>query len=444
MKRKCRSSWPASSRRRCSTHSCPIPRPARWAWATPTRRSPAATKRSAGTPRCSRPSGHPGLTIALPHVNFEFGSNAFGFSDVRKYANAFLSDADKATLLGKIDTTLTLRALFGAAPFGLSIGPFAILVGTSGQMNLGVGKDAVRLALYGNAPRPGSSSLFTAQGSNGRAWAATTIAGSYGMRIPIPLGHLSVGATYKYVIGHLLGTAGDLGTQVSFNPLFTATEAAQSVYTNYGADCDDIKPTATGVCGGKAGTGYGIDLGGTLQLAGRGITVSAVLVNVLGKMTWDASRLCYDRTESRTTQSPSGGVRTRCWSSSRCATQAEHRGESAGRRAADSLLGHADFARLARFGAALRRGHLTVAGDLQLRLKQGLDRQPGQLLSVGAEYLALGVIPLRVGASEDFVGATMLSAGLGVQVVGINLDFSVANIIGLDRVRECGWAWDWG
>ena len=125
--------------------------------------------------------GRPGFTLDLPHVNVEFGSNAFGLSDVRKYANTFLTDADKATLLGKIDSTLTLRSMFGATPFGLSVGPFAILVGTAGQMNFGVGKDAVRLALYGNAPRVGSPSLFTAQGSNGRAWAATTIAGSFAL-----------------------------------------------------------------------------------------------------------------------------------------------------------------------------------------------------------------------------------------------------------------------
>jgi hypothetical protein len=377
--------------------------------------------------------GRPGFSLDLPHLNFEFGSNAYGLSDVSKYAGTFLTDADKATLLGKIDTTLTLRALLGIAPIGLSVGPFAILVGSAGQMSLGIGKDAVRLALYGNAPRLGSSSLFTAQGSNGRAWAATTVGFSYALRIPSPLGHLSVGATYKYVIGNFLGTAGDLGSQVSFNPLFTATEAGQSVYTNYGTNCGSISLSDTGVCGGKAGTGYGIDLGGTLQLARRGITLSAVLVNVLGKMTWDASRLCYDRTQSQTTQSASGSVTdTVLVQQSLCdPTSIAANPQAATLR--DSLLGHADFARLARFGAALRRGNLTVAGDLQLRLKEGLDQQPGQLLSVGAEYRALGFLPLRVGASEDFVGATMFAGGIGLQLVGINLDFSLADIVGSTR-----------
>jgi hypothetical protein len=376
--------------------------------------------------------GRPGFSIDLPHLNFEFGSNAFGFSDVRKYANTFLSDADKATLLRKIDTTLTLRTLVGAAPFGLSVGPFAILVGTAGQMSLGVGKDAVRLALYGNAPRAGASSLFTARGSGGHAWAASTIAGSFALPFRLPLGHLSVGATYKYVIGHFLGTAGDLGTQVVFSP-FSATEAGQAVYTNYGKNCGNFGPFKTGTCGGRAGKGYGVDLGGTLQLAGRGITLSAVLVNVVGKMTWDGSRLCYDRTLRQATQTDSGTVQDAVLLEQSLCDQSSIAANPQAAALRDSLLANANFSRLARFGFALRSGMLTVAADAQLRLKAGLDQQSAQLLSAGAEYRLLGIIPLRVGASSDFAGATMLSAGTGLQLLGINLDASIANISGTTR-----------
>jgi hypothetical protein len=377
--------------------------------------------------------GRPGFTLNLPHVNLEFGSNAFGLSDVRKYANTFLTDADKATLLSKIDTSLTLRTMFGAAPFGLSVGPFAILVGTAGQMNLGVGKDAVRLALYGNAPRAGSSSLFTAQGSNGHAWAATTIAGSFALPIPSPLGHLAVGATYKYVIGHFLGTAADLGTQVAFSPLFSATEAGEAVYTNYDSNCGNFSPFKTGMCGGQAGKGFGVDLGGTLQLFGRGITLSAVIVNALGKMTWDQDRLNYSRTVRQNTQTASGSVQDTVLSQVDLKTQAQISGDASARKLQSALLANADFSRLARVGAALRSGDLTVAGDMQLRLKEGLDQQPSQLLSAGAEYRVLGFLPLRAGGSWDFAGAAMISGGVGLNLFGINLDVSAANIFGTTR-----------
>ncbi len=377
--------------------------------------------------------GRPGFTIDLPHVNLEFGSNAYGLSDVRKYANTYLTDADKTALLAKIDTTLTLRTLLGAAPFGISAGPFAVMVGAAGQMSLGVGKDAVRLALFGNAPEAGTSSVFSGQGSAGHAWAATTIAGSFALPFRLPVGHLAIGATYKYVIGNFLGTAGDLGSQVAFNPLFSAVEAGQALYTNYDKNCGSFSPFKTGVCGGRAGTGYGVDLGGTLQLAGRGITLSAVLVNVVGKMTWDASRLCYEQTLRQTTQTTSGSVTDTVLQQQSLCDPASIAANPQAAALRDSLLGNGDFSRLARVGVALKSGQLTLAGDMQVRLKSGLDYQPAQLLAAGAEYRLLGFLPLRAGGSFDFAGTSTLSGGIGLQLLGINLDVSAANMFGSTR-----------
>jgi hypothetical protein len=381
--------------------------------------------------------GRPGFTIGLPHVAVEVGSNTYGFSDFRKYANSFLDDATKQALLDKITgSTLTIRTLVGVQPFGLSVGPFALMVGASGQVDGSIGKDAVRLAFFGNAPRPGTSNTFTAAGSTGRAWAATTAAGSFALPFPIPLGRLSVGATYKYIIGNFLGTAGDLGTQVAFNPLFTATEAGQAVYTNYDKNCssngNSFQPLGTGTCGAKAGNGYGVDLGATLQFARGGITLSAVVVNAFGSMTWDQSRMGYDRTLRQTTQLSSGTVKdTLIVQQSLQGAGISTNAQASALR--DSLLANANFSRLARVGIALKSGQLTLAADAQIRLKAGLDEQSEKLVSAGAEYRLLGILPLRVGASTDFAGATMLSAGTGLQLLGINIDASIANISGTTR-----------
>lgn len=375
--------------------------------------------------------GRPGFTIGLPHLNVEFGSNSYGFSDVRKYANSYLSATDKQTLLDKITgSTLTIRSLVGAEPIGLSIGPFALMVGAAGQVEAGVAKDAVRLALEGNAPQGGSLSTFTAAGSNARAWAATTAAGSFALPFRIPLGRLSVGVTYKYVIGNFLGNASDLGTQVAFNPLFSATEAGEAIYTNYDSGCGSFSPFKTGMCGGQAGKGYGVDLGGALQLGHGGITLSAVVVNALGSMTWDASRLYYSRTLRADSQTTSGSVVTAEDSTVNLKSTAAIAADPQASQLRSALLANADFARVLRIGFALHRGALTVAADGQLRLKEGLDQQSSQLLAVGAEYRLLGVLPLRVGAASDFAGATTLSAGTGLQLLGINLDVSAANISG--------------
>ena len=377
--------------------------------------------------------GRPGFTIDLPHLNLEFGSNAYGLSDVRKYANTYLTDADKQTLLDKIkDSTLTLRSLVGVAPFGLSIGPVGLLVSSAGQMSLGVGKNAVQLALFGNAPQAGSS-MFTARGSNGLAWAATTIAGSFALPIPSPLGHLAVGVTYKYVIGNFLGSAADLGSQVAFSPSFAATEAGEGIYTNYDSNCGNLNPFKTGMCGGRAGTGYGVDLGGTLQLAGRGITLSAVLVNAIGKMTWDQDRLYYGRTMRADSQTASGSVVTVADTSITLKTSAQIAADPQAQALRSSLLANADFSKLARVGAALRRGPLTLSGDLQIRLKAGLDQQPSQLVAVGGEFRLLGILAFRGGASSDLAGATAFGGGLGLNLLGFNIDGSVQDIVGSTR-----------
>ena len=378
-------------------------------------------------------AGRPGLTVGLPHLNVEVGSNTYGFSDFRKYANSFLDDATKQALYNKITgSTLTVRTLVGAQPFGLSIGPFALMVGTSGQVSGSVGKDAVRLAFFGNAPRPNTSSTFSAAGTTGRAWAATTAAGSFALPFPVPLGRLSVGATYKYIIGNFLGVAGDLGTQFTLNPAFSATETGQAVYTDYEKGCGSFKPLSTGTCGGKAGSGFGVDLGATLQFARGGITLSAVVVNALGSMTWDQSRMAYDWTLRQTMQLNSGRDST-TKDTSFTLRDAQISTNAQARALRDSLLANANFARLARVGVALKSGALTLAADAQVRLKAGLDEESEKLLSAGAEYHLLGVIALRGGASTDFAGATMLSAGLGLQFLGVNLDASAASISGTER-----------
>ena len=377
--------------------------------------------------------GRPNFSIGLPHLNFEFGSNVYGFSDFRKYANAYLSDADKQTLLDKIkppDSTLSLRSIVGVAPFGLSVGPFGLAVGTAGEVDLGVGKDAVQLALFGNASRTGPGQFFTARGSSGRGWGATTTAVSYAMPFPMLVGHLSVGVTAKYTIGHFLASAGDLGTRIGANPSYQATVAGQAIYTDYAKDCGSISVTGSGSCGGKVGSGFGVDLGGTLQLAHDDITLSAVLVNALGSMSWSADRLAYERTVQETTQDASGEVTTVTTDSTRLTTSAAIAADPQARALRDSLLSHANFARLARFGVALKRGPLTVGGTLQIRLASGLDQQYSQVVSGGAEYRVLGVLPLRVGAAWNLAGVLTLSGGFGLQLFGVNLDAAIASISG--------------
>ncbi len=373
----------------------------------------------------------PGFTFGLPHVSLEIGSNAYGFSDFRKYANHYLTAADKQTLMDKLasDSSLSLRAIGGVVPIGLSFGPFAIVVSSAFEGDLAVGKDAVELALYGNSTRTAPGEFFTAAGSGGFGWGATTAAASFALPFRLPVGRLSVGVTGKYTIGHFLASAGDLGTKIGASPSFSAVTAGQAIYTNYAKGCANFQPLGTDACGAQAGKGIAADLGAALQF-GRGITLSAVVVNAVGSMTWDDSRLVYERTRRQVAQDASGKVTTTVVDSTRLETPAAIAADPQASAFKDSLLAHASFSKLVRVAIGMKSGQLSLGGALQMRLQQGLDQQPSQLIAAGAEYRLLGILPLRVGASWDFGEAITLSAGTGLDLFGFDIDASVADITG--------------
>jgi hypothetical protein len=364
-------------------------------------------------------SGRAGFSIGLPSAAFEFGSNAYGLSDLRHYAGKFLSFQDKTDLLAKVDTALAVRTIASGSPFGISIGRFALSVTASGDMDARLGKDAVELGLFGNAHRSGPGQFFTAAGSRAGGWGAATIAASYAMPFQLPLGRLSVGVTAKKVFGIGLGRGAETASQFQVNPAFTAHGAGHSIYTDY----------ANGTTSAPGG-GFGVDVGGILQLPG-GLTVGATLVNVVATMSWDADRFRYERVDYQVVQSPSGQITDTQLDSTLVGSQIDS--DPAARALRDSLLAHASFSRVVRAGATLRLGGILLAADGQLRLSQGLDRQPSQSLSVGGEYVLLGILPLRAGIGTDFGDGLVLSAGTGLYLGPVKLDVSVANISGSDH-----------
>jgi hypothetical protein len=382
--------------------------------------------------------GRPGFTLGLPNVGLETGSNSYSLSDFRKYANRTLSDEDKAYLLGRItedDSALTLRTIAGAAPVGLSIGPVAFAAYTIGYMDVSMGADAVELLLYGNAHRSAPGDAFTARGSGGSGWAATTLAGSIAFQIAqLPMGRLAVGATYKRILGHSLGRASETSSSFVVNPQFQVSAAGHAVYTDR-SDCGESSfslSSSSDPCSLNAGAGYGVDVGAVLQMRGRAVTLSAVLVNAVGSMSWEADRFIYERTANSLAENPDGSITE---DTTRILLRgAAIEGDPIARGYRDSLLAHSDFARVLRVGAALRRGGwLTLTMGGSLRLADGLDPQPAQTLSAGGEMRLLKILPLRAGVTTDLGKTIAFSAGSGIQLLGLNVDASIASISGSDR-----------
>jgi hypothetical protein len=383
-------------------------------------------------------AGRPRFSIGLPNVGVETGSNTYSFSDFRRFANSTLDSADKQYLIDEIrrdgDSALTLRTIVGAAPVGLSFGPIAVAAYTTGYVDLSMGADAIELILFGNAHRSSPGEFFTARGSGGSGWSATTLAASIALPLAnLPLGRLSVGATYKHLLGHTLGRAAEISSRFQVNPTFNVNAAAHAIYTDQGTSCDTRSfslSASDDPCALNAGSGYGVDVGAILQ-RGRGFTLSAVFTNAMGSMTWNADRLVYERTLD-TLREQSGGVRD-------TAIVTELRGaaidaDPIARAMRDSLLAHADFSQVVRFGAALRRGTwLTLTAGGSFRLREGLDPEPAQTVSAGGELRLLKIIAMRGGISSDLGQTLVLSGGAGIQLLGLNIDASIAGISGSDR-----------
>jgi hypothetical protein len=369
-----------------------------------------------------------GFSIGLPQAQLEFGSNAYGLSDFTKYQGKTLSPADKADLLGRIDSAagLDVRTVIGVAPVGLSIWRFAVSIGTAGDMDASLGKDALNLAFYGNASR---TTPFTVDGTTGHGWAATTLAGSFAWPFQLPAGRLSVGVTLKKIWGHALGQAAVLaGSQLQIGPTFNAHASGQVIYTSYSSDSTVGVSSALGGYG-SPGTGSGIDVGGLLELGH--LTIGAVLVNAVGSMKWDPSRLTYERSADTLTQSSGGTITNRTVNCAGCPlTGAQIDADPVAKAFRDSLLAHASFARVLRAGVSWHMGGFLLAADGQVRLSQGLDRQPARAVSGGAEYVLLGVLPVRAGIATDLQQSITLSAGTGLYLGPLHFDFGVADIKG--------------
>jgi hypothetical protein len=365
-----------------------------------------------------------GVTVGLPAGSAEVGNNAFSIDDILTYRDKDLSDADKQYLLDRVvndDSTLQARGNFGVHSLGFSIGSFAVSLSSSGYVQAQASRDAVEFALNGNGAFAGTGNFFDLAGSGGRAWAATTLAGSYARFFPTPMGRLNVGVTAKRVWGNFLGLARDDGSQVGTD---TVNATGQVIYTDYPqGDFSGIGD----IFGKSAGTGFGVDLGGALELDDR-LTVSLALINAFGSMSWKEDRLRYERASYTVALDANGTVRDTTSDSSLVGAEIDTDAQAVALR--DSLLQTEGFARLLRGGVAYRVAGFTLGGDVQMRLSTGVDRQPDFMVGGGAEYVVLGFLPLRAGIRTDFGDVTAFSGGTGLRLGPFALDLSAAAIMG--------------
>jgi len=366
----------------------------------------------------------PNVSIGLLQFGGELANNAFSIGDITKYRDQNLTDADKQYLLSRIvhdDSTWSVNGVLGLGAVAVSVGPLAFSFTSNGYVQASASRDAVQFALDGNGGFIGTGNFFSLAGSGGNAWATSTLAGSYAMRFHSPLGPLAAGATLKRVWGNFLGMARDEGSQIGTDSVNAHGEAIYTEYANGNFN-------GIGDIFGKApGTGWGIDLGGTLELTPQ-LQVSAVLVNAISGMSWKNDRLRYDATDYVLSLSPSGVVSDT--TNTRTLTGSAIDADPVAAAFKDTLLQRSDFSRLLRGGIAYRMAGFTLGGDLQFRLSNGLDRHSDLAAGGGIEKIFFGVLPLRAGFRTDFQNSTAITGGTGIHLGPFALDLSAVAFLG--------------
>ncbi|MBI4501829.1 MAG: conjugal transfer protein TraF [Gemmatimonadetes bacterium] len=357
----------------------------------------------------------PKFSLNIVQGGVRAGSNTFGMGDFNKYKDKVLTTQDKNDLLkqvrqGDSSRTLSLDVQPSVGGLALSVGSFAASLSAAGNVGADVSSDAVELALFGNVTRKGPGQRYSAAGSGVRGWGAGTFALAYGMKFPVPVGALAVGATLKINRGIVALRAENLNTTLQTSPNFQATAGFHALLSE--VDTNTFN-----------GSGVGIDLGGAYQLA-SGVRFGLVLENLINSTSWDDKHLIYYRQEFRLTQTGDQLVDTTISDIDRVRYSSS---DPLQKRLHDSLTTGGTYPMRIRAGVNANSGIFTLAAGLVIRAKQALDFGAAQQASAGAEIRLIPFLPLRAGMATDLAGGFTFSGGLGFKFGPVRLDGAIAN-----------------
>lgn len=216
----------------------------------------------------------PRWSLALPSLDFSatmLGPNVTDMYDVMRKGDD-ITDADRAKLLADIPGSgLELQANGRGTWAGLSVGPVALSISSTGLVSGNIGKELIDLMLYtrqyGDID-PTKLDEYRVGNTTARSAAFTTISAAYGRKLdlailPFPV---SVGIGARYIIGH----------EMQRGRIFEPT---------VDIDRQDIDITVLAVRS-TGGSGMAMDLGVAAQPI-PGLTLSLAIDNIAQKMTWD-------------------------------------------------------------------------------------------------------------------------------------------------------------
>lgn len=335
------------------------------------------------------------FSMNLLSIRVGLNNNSFSKSLYDIYNGAFLVDADKKDILENIPPEgLRVDIFSHIRVIGLSFGSFAFT--TSGEVasDLTLSKGYFERLLYGLQP----DRTYRFDGTNGKAWAFSSIALSGARRIPVPLfREFAMGISFKYLLG------------LGYGEVVRASGTVITSLEGYSGDGEVLTRHALG------GRGFAIDWGIAAALEG-GWFFSLSITDIVGQITWDkevkefwacSSFLLHPlfsedadedslvETSNNDTTITLSSIKTRM----------------------PSQL---------RVGVARSWKKVTLAFDYA----QAFFNAPGVVtkarFSWGVEYKGLKFLPLRTGMSLGGKEGKALAVGLGLHLGPLAFDFGVS------------------
>lgn len=323
----------------------------------------------------------PGFSLAIPAVAVEAGLGPVSLSDLADWEGRLVPEDVKRDWLERVAAAGGQggSVFAGVTPVALSVGSFGIQASSQAAAAVDLPADAVELMLFGNAGRTGTAGDLEFAGSSIDSFVLSTIAVSWGFRASDAL-HL--GVTGKYQGGSGLIVARDDGSLFRSDPL--AVELSFPALSPEGEHF-----------GFDDGSGVGLDVGAIWT--GPSVTVGATIQNLVSTFEWDLAGFSYvpgqavfavGSAESDFDEQPASGAPQVLLD------------------AAEELTLKPAFA----VGVEMSPTSLVrLQADIRKRVSGGLAVGPDFHMGVGAELLALPVLPLR---------AHLAAVSGGVQVGG--------------------------
>jgi hypothetical protein len=354
--------------------------------------------------------GRPFISFGTAIIGGSTGLAPVDFTMLHDFSGIDVDSATKVAWINKAKLAggETLRLDGGLTMFGLSVGPVGLQVGQQLYSSMNLSPDAFEALLFGNAGNNGGQpKTLDFTGTHVRAGAFSTGALSFALPIPINITngflfneHLAIGVTGKYVVGHGMLLAQDLGSSFSAGNTQLGTVSFPVILPDTSSK-------------GVAGSGAGADL--SVAWSGGPWKVGVLSENVFNSFKWDTTKFKY-RPGTGTIDQGSGK------------TDFDEQPYANAPQVLRDLVAKQAFKPAITIGAAFQiMPKLTLTADLKTSTggDEAIAFGPKSRVGVGAEWRPLSFLPLRAGIASVTDG-WQAGAGLGLRLFGYELGVSTS------------------